>query len=76
MEPKTTQELMEIQSALEGEAALKSEFTCDPDESGKIGDHCTTFKRPLSCSKCGKAFTSKWKLDCHERTHTDEKKLI
>ena len=27
--------LMEVQSVLQGEAAIKNEFSCDPDESGK-----------------------------------------
>ena len=71
MESETTQELMEIQSALQEELAIKSEINCD--EPGKTGDRCNTFKRPMSCSKCGKAFTSKRKLDCHERIHTGEK---
>ena len=71
MESETAQELMEIQSALQEELAIKSEINCD--EPGKTGYRCNTFKRPMSCSKCGKAFTSKSKLDCHERIHTGEK---
>ena len=60
MEPVTAQELMEIQSALEEE----SELSCYPDEPG---DQSTTFKRPLSCYKCGKAFITKSNLKIHER---------
>ena len=71
MESETTQEPMEIQSVLLEELAIKSEISCD--ESGKTSDRCNTFKRPMSCSKCAKAFTSKSKLDCHERIHTGER---
>ena len=73
MESETAQELMEIQSALQEELDIKSEMNCDLDEFGTTGDTCTTFKRPLSCSKCGKAFMSKWKLECpstQERNHS------
>ena len=73
MEPETAQELMEIESALQEDLAIKSVFRCDPDELGNTGDKCTIFKRPLSCSKCGKAFATKSKLDSHERIHTGEK---
>ena len=66
MEPETVQELMETQSALEEQR----ESSCDLDEPGKTGGKCNTFKRPLSCYKCGKAFITKSKLNCHERTHT------
>ena len=62
---------MEIQSVLLEELAIKSEINCD--ESGKTSDRCNTFKRPMSCSKCGMPFTSKSKLNCHERIHTGEK---
>ena len=71
MESETTQELMEIQSALQEELAIKSEINCD--EPGKTGVRCNTFKRQMSCSKCGKAFTSKSQLDRHEKIHTGEK---
>ena len=60
---------MEIQSALQGENAIPSEFNCNPNEAGKF----TTLKRLFSCSKCGKVFTTKSKLDCHERIHTGDK---
>ena len=66
MEPKTAQEMMGR------ELTIKSEFSRDPDKSQKTGVKCT-FKRPLSCSKCGKAFNKKSKLDCHERIHTNER---
>ena len=57
MESKTAQKLMEIQSALQEELAIKSEINFD--EPRKTGDRCNTFKRPMSCSKCGKALQSK-----------------
>ena len=44
MEPKTTQKLMEIQSALQGELAIRSAI-CFQNESGKAEDTYTTFKR-------------------------------
>ena len=60
---------MDNQRALEGQAVMKSEFTsCDPDESRRTEGNCTTYKKPLSCSTCGKAFPSKSRLECHERT--------
>ena len=71
MEPETVQELMEIQRELQEDLAIKSEINCD--EPGKTGNRCSTFKRPMSCSNCGKAFPSKSKLDYHERIHTGEK---
>ena len=74
MEPERTQDLMEVQSELhQRELAIKSELVCDPGESGKADDNYAIFKRPLSCSKCGKAFTTKSALDYHERIHTGEK---
>ena len=51
---------MEIQSALEGELTINSEFSCDLDESGKTGDKFTTFKRPLSCYNCGSPQKANW----------------
>ena len=50
---------MEIQSGLHEEPTTKGELSCDPNESRKTGDKCTTFKKTLSCSKSGKAFSSK-----------------
>ena len=73
MESETAQDLMEIQRALEGQTAIKSEINFDPDESRRTEGNCTTFKKPLSCSTCGKAFPSKSKLKFHERIHTGEK---
>ena len=64
---------MKIQSALHEELATKSDSNREQEESRKAGDKCTTFKRPLSCSKCGKAFTTKFEWDCHERIHTGNK---
>ena len=69
---ETAQELLEMPTELQGELAIRSEMS-DPDVSEKTGDSCPTFKRPLSCSKRGKAFTTRSKLDCHERIHTGEK---
>ena len=61
---------MEIQSTFQTALADKNDLNYDSDESGKTKD---TFKRPLSCLKCSKAFSSKWKFDCHERIHTGKK---
>ena len=57
MEPETAQEPMEIESALQEELAIKSEFSYDPDESEKTGNSCPTFKRPLSCCHSVKHLT-------------------
>ena len=65
MKPETAQEILEL--------TIQSELVGDPDKSAKTGNKCTTFKRPLSCCQCGKAFATKSKLDCHERIHNDEK---
>ena len=73
MEPETAQELMEIQSSLQEKLAIKSEYSYYSDESGKTADSHPTFKRPPSCSKCGKVFTTISKLECHDRIHTGEK---
>ena len=73
MDDNTTQELMEIESALEMEHTLKSEFNCDTDNSGKKKNEFTYFKKPLSCFECGKAFISTSKLKIHERIHNGEK---
>ena len=72
MEPQTAQE----QSALEGELSLKSRFSCHPDKYVMTGNKCTTFKRNLSCCQCGKVFTTKSKLNCHEKIHTGNKPFI
>ena len=58
---------------MDGQLTIESEFSNDPDKSRKTGVKCTTFKMPLSCSQCGKAFTTKSKLDCHARIHTNER---
>ena len=55
---ETAKDILEIESALEG---------------GQRKKQLSTFKRPLSVSKSGKAFTSKSKLDCHERFQTGDK---
>ena len=65
MKPETAQKFLEL--------TIQSELVCDQDKSARTGSKCTTFKRPLSCCQCGKAFTTKSKPDCHERIHTNEK---
>ena len=67
MGPKTAQQIMD------GELTIKSKLSRDPDKSRKTGVKCTTFNIPMSCSKCGKAFTTKSKLNYHERIHTNER---
>ena len=64
---------MEIQSSLQEELAIKSEFSYDPDKSGKTRDSNASFKRLLSCSKCGKTLSIKLSLDRHKTIHTGEK---
>ena len=74
MEPKAAQELKEIPSACEGNLTNKSESSCDQDESLKTEDKSTTFKKTMSCCfQCGKAFTTKSKLEVHRKIHTGEK---
>ena len=73
MEPETAQVLMEIQSTFQAELADKSDLNCDSDESGKTKKYGVPFQKLLSCLKCGKAFTTKSSLDCHEEIHTGEK---
>ena len=72
MEDEAYKELMEIQSALNDVPIIKSEIsykTEDPQMSG----NGPTFKKPMSCSNCGKSFMSISKLKLHERIHIGEK---
>ena len=50
MESETAQEVMEIQSSLQEELAIKSEFSYDPDKSGKIRDSNASFTLPCRIS--------------------------
>ena len=61
MEPKTTQELMEIQSALQGELAITSEI-CFQNESGKAEDTYTGFFLDISKKTQGQKNSSRKKL--------------
>ena len=72
LEDKTHGEIMEIQSATNNKPTIKSEFTYQTDDPEMKGS-CPTFKKPLSCSNCGKSFTSTIKLTTHKRIHTGEK---
>ena len=73
MDGKTYKEFLElIQSEFNTEPAIQSEFSYETEDPEMIGNR-PTFKKPLSCSKCGKSFTSTSKLDTHERVHTGEK---
>ena len=72
MDDKTYQELQGIQSALNNQLIMKSELNHTSDDSEITGNR-SKFKKPLSCAKCGKSFTSKSKLETHERVHTSEK---
>ena len=71
LEAKAHEEIMEIQSAT-NKPAIKSELSYQTHDSEIKGSR-QTFKKPLSCSNCGKSFTSTSKLNTHERIHTGEK---
>ena len=72
MEDEAYKELMEIQSALNDVPIIKSEISYKTEDPQMTGNG-PTFKKPMSCSNCGKSFMSISKLKLHERIHTGEK---
>ena len=72
MDNETYQELQGIQSALNNLPIIKSELTHATNDSDMTGNR-SKFKKPLSCSECGKSFTSTSKLETHVRVHTGER---
>ena len=72
MEDKT-KESLEIQKAFLDKPKTISAISKDANIPEGAEYEFYTFKKPFSCSKCGKVFSKKKDFEKHERVHTGEK---